>query len=90
MIDTHQEHLDHVFGAQYDDVRERYASELEDIKAMERAERYEEEYRYRVCEAGYPDTLEGMYEYDKSWERTFAYAKSGAVDDLLELECDGI
>ncbi len=38
-----QEHADHVFGAQYDDVRERYASELEDIKTMERADSYEEE-----------------------------------------------
>ena len=43
-----QEHYDHVFGAQYDDVRERYASELEDIKAMERADLYEMEYRHLV------------------------------------------
>ena len=27
-----QEHADHVFGAQYDDVRERYASDLEDLR----------------------------------------------------------
>ena len=79
-----QEHQDHVFGAQYDDVRERYASELEDIKAMERADRYEEEYRYLVTQAGYPDTFEGMDEYEASWKRTFAYAQSGAVDDLFE------
>ena len=79
-----QEHADHVFGAQYDDVRERYASELEDIKAMERADRYEEEYRYLVTQAGFPDTLEGWDEYEASWKRTFAYAQSGAIDDLLE------
>ena len=84
MSNLAQEHADHVFGAQYDDVRERYASELEDIKAMERADRYEEEYRYLVTQAGYPDTLEGWDEYEASWKRTFEYAQSGAVDDLLE------
>lgn len=79
-----QEHYDHVFGAQYDDVRERYASELEDIKAMERADLYEMEYRHLVTEAGYPDTLDGMDEYEASWKRVFEYAESGAIDDLLE------
>ena len=74
------------YFAKDDAIRERYASELEDIKAMERADRYEMEYRYRVCEAGYPDTLEGMDEYDASWKRTFAYVETGAVDDLLEDE----
>jgi len=79
-----QEHYDHVFGAQYDDVRERYASELEDLKAMERADLYELEYRHLVTEAGYPDTLDGMDEYEASWKRVFEYAESGAIDDLLE------
>ena len=78
-----QEHADHVFGAQYDDVRERYASEREDIKAMERADRYEEEYRHRVHEAGFPNTLEGMDEYEAAWSRTIEYAQSGAVTDLI-------
>jgi hypothetical protein len=79
-----QEHYDHVFGAQYDDVRERYASELEDLKADSLA--YEEEMRYRqtIIDAGYPETLDGMDEYEAMWKRTFEYAKSGAVDDLLE------
>ena len=27
-----QEHLDHEFGAQYDDIRERYASEIRDLE----------------------------------------------------------
>jgi hypothetical protein len=79
-----QEHYDHVFGSQYDDVRERYASELEDIKAMERADFYEMEYRHLVTEAGFPDTLDGMDEYEAMWKRTFEYAQSGAIDDLLE------
>ena len=79
-----QEHYDHVFGAKYDDVRERYASELENIKAMEQADFYEMEYRHLVTEAGYPDTLDGMDEYEASWKRLFEYAQSGAIDDLLE------
>jgi len=79
-----QEHYDHVFGSKYDDVRERYASELEDIKAMEYADRYEMEYRHIVTEAGFPDTLEGMNEYEAYWKRMFDYAQSGAIDDLLE------
>ena len=79
-----QEHYDHVFGSQYDDTRERYASELADLKADSLA--YEEEMRYRqtIIEAGYPGTLEGMDEYEASWKRVFEYAESGAIDDLLE------
>ena len=65
-------------------IRERYASELEDIKAMERADFYEMEYRHLVTEAGFPDTIEGMDEYEAMWKRTFEYAQSGAIDDLLE------
>jgi hypothetical protein len=79
-----QEHADHVFGAQYDDVRERYASELEDLKADSLA--YEEEMRYCqiIVDAGFPATLEGMDEYEAMWKRSLEYAKSGAIDDLLE------
>ena len=38
-----QEHADHVFGAQYDDVRERYASELEDLRQDDLSYQYEQE-----------------------------------------------
>jgi hypothetical protein len=82
---THaQEHADHVFGAQYDDVRERYASELEDLKADSLA--YEEEMRYcqLIVDAGFPATLEGMDEYEAAWKRAVEYADSGAVDDLFK------
>ena len=72
------------YFAKSDATRERYASELEDIKAMEQADFYEMEYRHLVTEAGFPDTLEGMNEYEASWKRLFEYAQSGAVDDLLE------
>ena len=80
----YSEHFDHVFGAQYDDIRERYAAEYQDIKAMEQADREEEEYRHRVHEAGFPDTLEGMDEYEAYWSRAIKYMKSGAVDDIIE------
>ena len=71
------------YFAKSDATRERYAAEYEDIKAMELADRYEEEYRYRVTEAGYPDTLEGHNEYEAAWKRAFEYAESGAVDDNM-------
>ena len=72
------------YFAKDDAIRERYANELEDIKAMEQADFYEMEYRQLVTEAGFPDTLEGMDEYEASWKRLFEYAQSGAIDDLLE------
>ena len=72
------------YFAKDDAIRERYASELENIRAMERADFYEMEYRHLVTEAGFPDTLEGMDEYEAMWKRTFEYAQSGAIDDLLE------
>ena len=83
MIDTYQEHQDHVFGAQYDDVRERYASEIEDMRQYDLSYEYEMQYRTKVWEAGFGDDLDA---YEDPWKRTFAYVESGAVDDLLELE----
>lgn len=53
-----QEHADHVFGAQYDDVRERYASELADLRADEAQYAYEQEYMQKVYEAGFGDDWE--------------------------------
>ena len=41
-------------------------------------------YRQTIIDAGYPGTLDGMDEYEAMWKRTFEYAKSGVVDDLLE------
>ena len=48
-----QEHADHVFGAQYDDVRERYASELADLRADDEQYAYEQEYMQKVHDAGF-------------------------------------
>ena len=50
-----QEHADHVFGAQYDDVRERYASEVRDLEIWAESEREHYEYLSKVYEAGFGD-----------------------------------
>lgn len=79
-----REHQEHEFGAQYDDVRERFASELADIKMNDRME---EEF-WRDCtnaeELGmltsdkdsncYP-CLDEYYAYIKNyWERLDEYS----------------
>ena len=53
-----QEHEEHVFGAQYDDIRERYASELADLRADDAQYAYEQEYMQKVYEAGFGDDWE--------------------------------
>ena len=58
-----QEHADHVFGAQYDDVRERYASEMEDLRMDDLMYQDEREYRQKVHDAGF-DSPE---EYEAYW-----------------------
>ena len=40
-----------------------------------------DEYMTKVYEAGFEDDSEA---YEASWNRTFEYAQSGAIDDLLE------
>jgi len=61
--DHAREHADHVFGAQYDDVRERYASEIEDLKADDEAYAFHQEYMQKVHDAGF-DSAE---EYEAYW-----------------------
>ena len=80
MINTFQEHADHVFGAQYDDTRERYACQIEDARQEELIWQEEQEYMTRVRNAGFGTNDEA---YEASWKRTLEYAQSGAVDDLL-------
>ena len=53
-----QEHADHVFGAQYDDVRERYASEIRDLEMYAQSEQEHCEYMQKVYEAGFGDDWE--------------------------------
>ena len=83
MSNLAQEHADHVFGAQYDDVRERYAAELEDLRQDDLQYQWYTGYMTKVWDAGFGTDDEA---YEASWKRTFAYAESGAVDDLMELE----
>ena len=66
-----QEHLDHEFGAQYDDVRERYASEIQDMRDYEASEREHYEYMQKVYDAGYGDDSDA---YEADWKRTMDYA----------------
>jgi len=71
--DHAREHADHVFGAQYDDIRERYASEIADMRAYEESEREHYEYMWRVQEAGFGDDYEA---YEANWARTIEYYES--------------
>ena len=66
-----QEHLDHEFGAQYDDVRERYASEIQDMRNYEESEREHYEYMQKVYDAGYGDDDQA---YEADWKRSMDYA----------------
>ena len=66
----YQEHAEHVFGAQYDDVRERYASELKDLQIYEESERDYYEYMQKVHDAGFGDDEEA---YEAYWKRTLDY-----------------
>ena len=66
-----QEHADHIFGAQYDNVRERYASEIRDLEMLERSEREHFEYMWKVQEAGFG---EDWPEYEAMWRRQIEYA----------------
>ena len=65
-----QEHADHVFGAQYDDVRERYASELRDLQMWEHSEREHYEYMQKVYDAGFGEDCDA---YEAMWKRTIEY-----------------
>jgi len=65
-----QEHLDHEFGARYDDVRERYASEIRDLEIDNLMTNEHNEYMQKVYDAGYGDDDRA---YEANWKRTIAY-----------------
>ena len=67
-----QEHLEHEFGAQYDSVRERYASELKDMQINDMIEADHHEYMQKVYDAGFGDDCEA---YEESWKRTIEQAE---------------
>ena len=62
-----QEHADHEFGAQYDDVRERYASEVRDLEIWAESEREHYEYMQKVYDAGFGDDWKAYEAYHKEW-----------------------
>mgnify|MGYP005828058619 CR=1 FL=1 len=65
-----QEHLDHEFNSQYDDVRERYHLEMEDLRLYAEAEQEYYEYMSKVQAAGFGEDDEA---YEAEWERTIEY-----------------
>jgi len=67
-----QEHLEHEFGAQYDSVRERYASEIKDMQINDMIEADYHEYMQKVYDAGFGDDCEA---YEESWKRTIEQAE---------------
>ena len=66
-----QEHADHVFGAQYDDVRERYASEIRDLEMDDLITQEHYEYLQKVQDAGF-DSPE---EYEAYWKHLLETAE---------------
>ena len=67
-----QEHADHEFGAQYDDVRERYASEIRDLEMYAESEQEHYEYMQKVYEAGFGEDWE---EYEAYWAHVLKTAE---------------
>tara|TARA_B100000287_G_C20657220_1_gene788931 strand:- start:220 stop:441 length:222 start_codon:yes stop_codon:yes gene_type:complete len=61
--------MEHEFGAQYDDVRERYHAEMLDIKAYEEAEEDYHEYMTKVYNAGFGDDSEAYEDYFKQLDK---------------------
>jgi hypothetical protein len=76
MFNSYQEHADHVFGAQYDDVRERYASEVRDLEMFAESEQEHYEHMWKVKEAGFGEDCDA---YEREWERTLNYYKNQGV-----------
>jgi len=76
MFNSYQEHADHVFGAQYDDVRERYASEVRDLEMFAESEQEHYEYMWKVKEAGFGEDCDA---YEREWERTLNYYENQGI-----------
>ena len=67
-----QEHADHVFGAQYDDIRERYHAERLDMEMYDASEQEHDEYMWKVKQAGFGDDWE---EYEAYWAHVLKTAE---------------
>jgi hypothetical protein len=66
------------YFASSDAIRERYASELEDLKADDMAHEHEMQYRQKAYEAGFGDDIES---YEESWKRTLEYHEERQEND---------
>jgi len=67
-----QEHANHEFGAQYDDVRERYWQEAQDMRNESLMSDEYQEYMQKVYDAGFGEDWQA---YEASWKRTLEYAQ---------------
>jgi hypothetical protein len=66
---------------QQDYSKEYIESENEILKFQYELQQRYDEYMTKVYEAGFGNDSEA---YEAFWKRTFDYAQSGAIDDLLE------
>lgn len=65
------EHYEHVYGARYDNIRERYACQIEDARREALIEQEMEDYYSKVWDAGFGTDCE---EYEAYWTRLKEYA----------------
>ena len=68
--EQYQEHLDHEYGAQYDNIRERYACQIQEARMEALIWREEQEYYSKVWDAGYGTDVD---EYEAYWKRLEQY-----------------
>lgn len=61
-----REHADHEFGAQFDDVRERYSGELADLRIDDEIEADHGRYLQKVWDAGFGTNDDAYEEYRKT------------------------
>ena len=64
-----QEHMDHEFSAQYDDVRERYSAEIRDLEMYAKSEEEHHEYMSKVYQAGFGDDSDAYEDYFKQLDK---------------------
>lgn len=76
----HQEHMDHEFGAQYDDVRERYSAEIRDLEMYAKSEDEHYEYMGKVYEAGFGDDSEAYEDYFKQLDKDLEEFKAEEIN----------
>jgi hypothetical protein len=61
--------------------REKIEADFENLQSQYELQLQYNQYKQRVFDAGFGEDEEA---YEASWNRTFEYAQSGAINDLLE------